>query len=81
MQVNGEPLQEDRLYTAGTLEILAQGGDAYTQFRQTEALLLPEAFADTLQKYLQPARSWSTLPARGRLLALDNKQDAARCPF
>ncbi|MEM1260983.1 MAG: bifunctional UDP-sugar hydrolase/5'-nucleotidase [Pseudomonadota bacterium] len=47
--VAGQPLADDRLYTVGTLEILAKLGDRYTQFAAADdSELLELGFGDAL---------------------------------
>lgn len=51
--VNGEPLQDDAQYSLGTVEIVAQGGDAYTQFHDAAPPQLhAERFAEALEAYV-----------------------------
>ncbi|GAB5414837.1 MAG: hypothetical protein Cons2KO_24400 [Congregibacter sp.] len=51
--IGEEPLDKDHRYTVATLEILAQGGDAYVQFLEADdTRILPQRFADTLEKVL-----------------------------
>ena len=48
--VGDEPLRPEASYIVGTLEILAQGGDAYVQFREAEDVeYLEGSFAEALE--------------------------------
>lgn len=68
--VGGEAVQPDALYRVSTLEILAQGGDAYVQFADaTQNELLEVAFAAVLESYFADSAQVS-VPERGRLLPL-----------
>ncbi|MEE4281050.1 MAG: 5'-nucleotidase, partial [Pseudomonadales bacterium] len=67
IHIQGEPLRKDKTYTLGTLEILAQGGDAYVQFAQALSTEIhPVSFADELARFFAE-RSVVELPAPGRL--------------
>ena len=69
MWVGVKMLDADARYTVATLEILAQGGDAYVQFADAVATkLLPRSFADALLDYFGK-RSQVAVPPRGRLIA------------
>jgi 5'-nucleotidase / UDP-sugar diphosphatase len=62
------PLQPDELYTLATLEILAQGGDAYVQFRKASAVAISElTFAQALEDYFAETPLVKRPPA-GRLI-------------
>ncbi|MEM1435035.1 MAG: bifunctional UDP-sugar hydrolase/5'-nucleotidase [Pseudomonadota bacterium] len=51
--VGEEPLDDQRRYTVGTLEILSEGGDAYDQFRRAEdRTLLERTFAAALEGFV-----------------------------
>ena len=65
--VHGEALMPDETYTLGTLEILAQGGDAYVQFADAlHTEIHAETFADELARYFSD-RPAVEMPASGRL--------------
>jgi 2',3'-cyclic-nucleotide 2'-phosphodiesterase (5'-nucleotidase family) len=69
VEVNGAPLENDRIYRVGTVEILAQGGDAYTQFRRGNIVSMSEnTFGDVLQTWFR-SRQTVELATRGRLTA------------
>lgn len=56
-------------YTVATLEILAQGGDAYVQFADAGSTeLLTRSFADALLDFFAQ-RGQVDVPPRGRLIA------------
>ena len=64
--VNGAPLDPDAIYTVGTLEILAAGGDQFTQFSDaTSNELLALTFADALLGAFE-ARELVSVPETGR---------------
>lgn len=64
--VNGAPLDPDAVYTIGTLEILAAGGDQFTQFSDaTSNELLPLSFADALLRAFE-SRELVSVPDVGR---------------
>ena len=66
MSVNGEPLDPAARYSIGTLEILAEGGDRYTQFAEADTVaLFDEAFADVLLQAFRAAEVVA-VPALGR---------------
>ena len=68
IEVGGEPLRLDGTYRVATLEILAQGGDAYTQFEQGRVeSLSDETFGDVLQAWFR-SQGQVAVPARGRLI-------------
>ncbi|MEM6809762.1 MAG: bifunctional UDP-sugar hydrolase/5'-nucleotidase [Pseudomonadota bacterium] len=65
-RVNGETLVSDKVYTVGTLEILAAGGDQFTQFSDaTSNELLALTFADALLRAFE-ARELVSVPKVGR---------------
>lgn len=65
VRVNGRVLDPKASYTVGTLEILAQGGDLYTQFEDAEALtMLDSRFADALLQAFERERA--VAPELGR---------------
>ena len=67
--VNGRAIERDHSYQVATLEILAQGGDAYVQFHRAADIEFEEtAFASVLEQYFANTGTVS-IPARGRLRA------------
>jgi 2',3'-cyclic-nucleotide 2'-phosphodiesterase (5'-nucleotidase family) len=70
--VGSSRLEPDRLYSIGTVEIIARGGDAYRQFLEADAVeLLPTPFATVLEDALG-SRPLTAAPALGRLSAQDS---------
>jgi len=68
VSVNGERLESDRSYRVATLEILAQGGDAYVQFEQAQKTNITQRrFATMLEEYFR-ANKIVGLPSRERLI-------------
>ncbi|MEO1595839.1 MAG: bifunctional UDP-sugar hydrolase/5'-nucleotidase [Pseudomonadota bacterium] len=68
--VNGAPLDPEGLYTVGTLEILAAGGDQFTQFSDaTSNELLALSFADALLRAFETSKLVSP-PELGRYTAV-----------
>ena len=68
VSVNGERLDSGRSYRIATLEILAQGGDAYVQFKQAQKTHITERrFATMLEDYFR-ANKIVSLPLRDRLI-------------
>ncbi len=66
--VGGNAIRPERSYQVATLEILAQGGDAYVQFHQAREVTFDEtSFASVLERYFADAGTVS-VPPRGRLL-------------
>ncbi|MFK7831031.1 MAG: 5'-nucleotidase C-terminal domain-containing protein [Congregibacter sp.] len=64
--VGDQPLNPGQLYTIATLEILAQGGDAYRQFLEAEQTqVLQERFSDTLEKAFSGRESVDAQRAKG----------------
>ncbi|MEM8547805.1 MAG: bifunctional UDP-sugar hydrolase/5'-nucleotidase [Pseudomonadota bacterium] len=64
--IKGVPLEGERIYRVGTLEILAQGGDRYTQFHEAETVSwLPGSFADALLAAFATDEAYS-VPVLGR---------------
>lgn len=49
--VNGTALDDERIYSVGTVEIIAKGGDAYRQFADAESVVLsPNSYAEILER-------------------------------
>lgn len=72
VDVNGSPLDTDETYRVATLEILAQGGDAYVPFRRGTIISFSEnSFGDQLQAWFRTAETIS-VPERGRLSPVNN---------
>jgi 5'-nucleotidase len=68
--VDGNAIEPERSYQVATLEILAQGGDAYVQFHQAREVEFEEiSFASVLERYFASAGTVS-VPPRGRLRVL-----------
>ncbi|MEM1232050.1 MAG: bifunctional UDP-sugar hydrolase/5'-nucleotidase [Pseudomonadota bacterium] len=68
--IAGKPIADDARYQVSTVEILAQGGDAYTSVRDADSVtLVPERFADLLEAYVARTKNLEQ-PARGRLLPI-----------
>ncbi|MDH4071542.1 MAG: 5'-nucleotidase C-terminal domain-containing protein, partial [Gammaproteobacteria bacterium] len=68
IEVAGQPLRLDGTYRVATLEILAQGGDAYTAFgRGTLESMSEKRFADVLEAWFRE-QDVVTVPPRGRLV-------------
>jgi len=66
--VNGIELQPEGSYHVATVEIIAQGGDLYTAFKDaTRREREEERFSDVLTERLRGLGS-IVVPARGRLL-------------
>ena len=64
--MNGETLVSDKVYTVGTHEILAAGGDQFTQFSAaTSNELMALTFADALLRAFE-ARELVAGPKVGR---------------
>jgi len=64
----GSTIVLDWIYKVATLEILAQGGDAYEQFKSSNNVTyLNQPFSDVLSEYFATHREVSA-PARGRLI-------------
>ncbi|MEO0346873.1 MAG: bifunctional UDP-sugar hydrolase/5'-nucleotidase [Pseudomonadota bacterium] len=71
-RVNGAPLDADEIYTVGTLEILAAGGDQFTQFSDaTSNELQALSFADALLQAFE-ARELVPAPETGRYRAVSD---------
>ncbi len=71
VRIGERPLQADALYRIATLEILAQGGDAYVQFNEANSkVFLERPFAEVLEAYFA-ARDVVRVPVRGRLVPVD----------
>ena len=67
IEILGKPLVDDAIYTLGTLEILAQSGDAYTQFNKASSIdLLDATCAQELAQFFE-ARPTVAMPSRGRI--------------
>lgn len=72
--VNGKPLVPTATYRVATLEILAQGGDAYTQFKQASHTdITQQRFATLLEDHFHAA-GMVNQPARGRLIDAASEQ-------
>ena len=66
---SGTAIKPDGIYRVATLEILAQGGDAYKQFKESiNITYLEKSFAEALSVYFA-AHSKVSVPERGRLIA------------
>ncbi|MEO1319553.1 MAG: hypothetical protein AAFV30_03130, partial [Pseudomonadota bacterium] len=65
-RVDGAPLDPNAVYTVGTLEILAAGGDLFTQFSDAATNeLLPLSFAEALLRAFE-TRELVSVPEVGR---------------
>ncbi|MFK8053897.1 MAG: bifunctional UDP-sugar hydrolase/5'-nucleotidase [Woeseiaceae bacterium] len=66
--VNGDPLDEARQYRVGTIEIVAAGGDLYSQAKGSlETVYADRSFANVLLDFFRSQSSVGLAPA-GRLL-------------
>ncbi|MEL6198768.1 MAG: bifunctional UDP-sugar hydrolase/5'-nucleotidase [Pseudomonadota bacterium] len=66
VRVDGAPLDPNAVYTVGTLEILAAGGDLFTQFSDAATNeLLPLSFAEALLRAFE-TRELVAVPEVGR---------------
>ena len=55
VQVNGRPLDPEKIYTLALSDFMFKGGDGYTMFPGGQVLVSPEAgdlIADALEKYI-----------------------------
>lgn len=79
--VNGEPLDLNRLYSVGTVEIIAKGGDAYRDFLDAHSVELTSAtYAATLEQFFLDS-ALVRAPQTGRLRALENAEPSpTTCP-
>ena len=69
IKVNGQALVSKALYRVATVEILAQGGDKYVQFKRAEKLeFARDSFSKILLTYFA-SRNTVFTPVRGRLIA------------
>jgi len=70
IRAGGAEVDPNASYEVATLEILAEGGDRYEQFRAGRLLDMPdEAFGDVLRRWFERQESIA-VPARGRLVAV-----------
>ncbi len=71
VRINERPLNPQETYTVATLEILAQGGDAYVQFNDAKSTeFLERPFAEMLESYFA-SRDLVRVPRQGRLVSVD----------
>ncbi len=71
VRINERPLDPEATYVVATLEILAQGGDAYVQFRDAKSVtFLERPFAEVLEAFFT-SRDLVGVPKRGRLVPVD----------
>ncbi len=74
VEVHGLPLRLNGSYSIATVEIIAQGGDLYTTFKDADIL---EAngpyFSDALKSYFS-SRPVVTTPSKGRLVPVSSNQ-------
>ncbi len=68
VQVGGEALQEDALYTVATGSFLLNGGDNYTDFPDSEVVAVGRDFGQALVAHFK-SRDVVGIPMRGRLLS------------
>lgn len=72
VQVNGVDLQAATVYHVSTVEIMAQGGDLFTTFKDAKRIERPDVrFSDVLTKNLG-ARELVKVPVQGRLIHRDS---------
>ena len=68
VEVGNQNLERDATYEVATLEILAQGGDAYVQFKDAQShTLLERSFAGALERFFG-VRERVAAPSAGRLI-------------
>ena len=68
--MKGVLLDNDASYRLGTIEILAQGGDSYGQFKNAMVIeMTDEQFSDLLERYFKSV-SEVGLPKQGRLIPI-----------
>ncbi|MBI3649513.1 MAG: 5'-nucleotidase C-terminal domain-containing protein [Acidobacteria bacterium] len=70
-QINGEPLDDRRVYRVATNSFLAQGGDLYHTFLQTKQTDVGGLLSEIVMKYLRQHGEIQA-PKMGRLLPLDS---------
>lgn len=69
-KIGDSVLDPDTIYSVGTIEILAKGGDAYSQVKGAESVKIHEkSFSETLERYFQTQGSISR-PQSGRFVAI-----------
>ncbi len=65
MKHDGQDLEDDALYTVAAGSFLAEGGDLYDSFAESEVILTAGKVSDVIVEYFQSHESIAT-PKRGR---------------
>ncbi len=81
VQINGEALEPEKVYTLATNDFVAVGGDGYTMFHGKEQVALYGSLADIVQTYIEHLSAESgdafIYTADGRIRVLLHAEDAA----
>ena len=78
--INGADLQLEETYHVSTIEIMAQGGDLYSTFKEIKRReVKTQSFSSVLEDHLRRATTL-VVPKRGRLLAIDCNE-LIKCPL
>jgi 2',3'-cyclic-nucleotide 2'-phosphodiesterase (5'-nucleotidase family) len=68
LSINGQPVKDQQIYTASTIGVIAEGGDLYTTFTESEIVENDGPyFAEVLEAYLR-GHEIINIPDRGRLI-------------
>lgn len=65
--VNGKALKNDARYTVSTGSFIVNGGDMYSQFKNSEVVKVGRDFSEALTDYFR-ARDEVSMPRKGRLI-------------
>ena len=78
--INGVDLQPTETYHVSTIEIMAQGGDLYSTFKEIKRRKVKsQSFSSVLEDHLRKTKTLA-VPKRGRLLAIDCNE-LIKCPL
>ena len=78
--INGADLQLTETYHVSTIEIMAQGGDLYSTFKEIKRRKVKsQSFSSVLEDHLRKTKTLA-VPKRGRLLAIDCNE-LIKCPL
>jgi len=74
IEVNGKPLDHDKMYKVATNDFMAAGGDGYTMLKDAETTLLAGGLEEVLMQYIS-AKGTVSPEKKGRIIGVEVKND------
>nr|AGF93428.1 5'-nucleotidase domain-containing protein [uncultured organism] len=74
IEVNGKPIDHDKMYKVATNDFMAAGGDGYTMLKDAETTLLAGGLEEVLMQYISDKGTVSP-KKEGRIIGIEVKND------